>query len=116
MIGPSDARYFSTGNSVPQSSVIIWPHTRQQLLDALGTFDAEARRRYQKTFLQLTGAEQDALLAAAASASPESALHQRYMAARNWVLGAYYSTEAGIRGLSWTNHPFFPSYPNCPTT
>lgn len=111
---PAEAEQdFRTGNSVPVGTVSVGPRARQRLLDALGAFDGQARRRYGRPFQQLTAAQQDAMLAAAEQAADDSSAHRHYLAARNWVLGAYYSTEAGIRELGWTGRLFFSSYPNC---
>ncbi|MGH9525088.1 MAG: gluconate 2-dehydrogenase subunit 3 family protein [Terriglobales bacterium] len=111
---PADAEQdFRTGNSVPVGTVSVGPRARQRLLDALGAFDGQARRRYGRPFQQLSAAQQDAMLTAAEQAAEDHPAHRHYLAARNWVLGAYYSTEAGIRELGWTGQLFFSRYPNC---
>lgn len=113
---PADAeQHFRTGNNVPRGTVHIGPRARQRLLDALGAFDAAARRRYRQPFARLTPARQDAVLAAAAAATEDSPAQRHFIAARNWVLGAYYSSQPGIRELGWTGQLFFSSYPNCAT-
>lgn len=111
---PADAeQHFRTGNNVPRGTVRIGPRARQRLLDALGAFDAQARRRYGQPFTGLTPAQQDAILSAAESAAADSPAQQHFTAARNWVLGAFYSSQPGIRELGWTGRLFFSSYPNC---
>jgi hypothetical protein len=32
---------------------------------------------------------------------------------KDWVVGAYYSTEEGMRELGWTGNQFFPSFNAC---
>lgn len=111
---PAEApQHFKTGNSVPVGTVSVGPRARQRLLDALGAFDAAARRRHRRPFKQLTPAQQDALLTAAESAAEDSSAHGHYLAARNWILGAFYTTEPGIKTLGWNGRLFFPEYPNC---
>lgn len=104
---------FCTGNSVPISTVSVEAPARQLLLNALGAFDSQALRDHNQPFLKLTAAQQNAMLAAADAASEDSLAHRQYLAARNWILGAYYSTEAGIRELGWTGMLAFPKFVGC---
>ena len=111
---PAEAeQHFSTGNSVPVGTVSVGPRARQRLLDALGAFDAAARRQHRRPFKQLTAAQQEALLTAAESAPEDSLSYRHYLAARNWILGAFYTTEPGIKTLGWNGRLYFPDYPNC---
>ncbi|MGH9534044.1 MAG: gluconate 2-dehydrogenase subunit 3 family protein [Terriglobales bacterium] len=113
VIPPEAEQHFRTGNNVPRGTVRVGPRARQGLLDALSAFDAQARRRHGRPFQQLTAAQQDALLSAAEAAPDDSPTHRHFLAARNWVLGAFYSSEPGIKTLGWTGQLFFPNYPNC---
>lgn len=128
---PSDAaQSFATGNSVPQGSTFVPAPARQRLFDALGAFDAEARKRYGVTFKALSETRQMAILSDASQPPPEpkasqaepedsasaektGALYHHYLDLKNWVIGGYYSTEAGIRGIGWTGNVYFPTYPGC---
>ncbi len=130
VLPPDAPQGFATGNSVPQGTTFVPAPARQRLFDALGAFDAEARRRYGVTFISLSESQQTAILSDASrppselkisqaetehSAHPETqgTLHGHFLDLRNWVIGAYYSTEAGIREIGWTGDVFFPSYPGC---
>ncbi len=121
---------FATGNSVPQGTVSVPAPARQRLLDALGAFDAEARRRYGAPFKELTEAEQLSILNDASQPpAPEKhhpalrhplipeekpvTLYDHFVDLKHWVIGAYYSSEAGIRELGWTGQVIFASYPGC---
>jgi len=32
---------------------------------------------------------------------------------KGWIVGAYYSSEPGMRELGWTDNMFFPALPGC---
>ncbi len=111
---PADApQSFATGGNDPEGTVAVGPGARQKLLDALAAFDAEARRRYRKTFLQLNAAQQDRILHAADQSAFTTPLHQHFFNAKNWVVGAYYSSLPGMRAAGWTGQMFFSQFPNC---
>jgi hypothetical protein len=128
---PADApQSFATGNSVPQGTTFVPAPARQRLFDALGAFDAEARRRHGETFITLSDTQQMAILNDAsqppsepktspaeigrsAPSEDQGTLYDHFLDLRNWVIGAYYSTEAGVREMGWTGDLFFPAYPGC---
>lgn len=113
VIPPDAEQHFRTGNNVPRGTVHIGPRARQRLLDALGAFDAQARRQYGQPFQALAAQQQDAILSAAENTAEDSPPRRHFLAAKNWVLGAYYSSQPGIRELGWTGQLYFSSYPNC---
>jgi hypothetical protein len=45
--------------------------------------------------------------------SPEQALRDHFENLKNWISGAYYSSEIGMRELGWTGNYFFESFPGC---
>lgn len=111
---PADApQSFATGGNDPKGTVSVGPRARQKLLDALAAFDAEARRRYRKTFLELNAAQQDRILHIADQSEFTSPLHQHFLSAKNWVIGAYYSSLPGMRTIGWTGQMFYSQFPNC---
>ncbi len=128
---PADApQRFATGNSVPQGTVFVPAPARQRLFDALGAFDAEARKRYGVPFKELSQTQQLAILNDASQPPPRQkesstkvhlqgpaekpvTLHDHFLHLKNWVIGAYYSSEAGIRELGWTGQVIFSSFPGC---
>ncbi len=111
---PADApQSFATGGNDPKGTVGVGPGARQKLLDALAAFDAEARRRYRKTFLQLNAAQQNRILHAADQSAFKTPLHQHFFNAKNWVVGAYYSSLPGMRAAGWTGQMFYTEFPNC---
>ncbi len=32
---------------------------------------------------------------------------------KGWIVGAYYSSEIGMRELGWIGNGFFPAFPGC---
>ena len=127
---PADeAQSFATGNNDPQGTVYVPAPAKQNLLDALGAFEAKSRRRFGLPFKDLSEARQIAIFEAAsqppeaaaakpAQAEPEAprrvTLHDHFQHVKNWVVGSYFSSEAGIRSLGWTGNVFFPSFTGCP--
>lgn len=124
------AQYFATGNNDPQGTVSVPAPAKQNLLDALGAFEAVSRRRYGLPYKDLSEARQIAILNLAArppqpakpavlpegeAAAPAPAtLHDHFLHLKNWIAGAYFSSEAGTRAMGWTGNVFFPSFPGCP--
>jgi hypothetical protein len=128
---PADApQGFLTGGNNPGFTVEVRAPARQRLLDALGAFDGEARKRFGTPFKDLSEAQQLAILNDAAQAPAQAkttgpkvpqllptempvTLHDRFHDLKNWIIGAYYSSEAGIRALGWNGDLYFPSLPGC---
>jgi hypothetical protein len=131
---PADApQAFLTGDNNSQFTVEVRAPARQRLLDALGAFDGEARKRFSAPFKDLSEAQQLAILNDAAEAPAQAkttspkipqllptekpiTLHDRFDDLKNWIIGAYYSSEAGIRALGWNGEVYFPSCPGCPSS
>lgn len=131
---PADApQEFVTGDNYPRYIVEVPAPARQRLLDALGALDGEARKRFGPPFKDLSQAQQLAILNDAAKAPAQAkttgprvpqllpvekpvTLHDRFHDLKNWIIGAYYSTERGIRALGWNGEVVFPSYPGCPSS
>ncbi len=112
---------------------------RQGFLSALGAVDAAARERFGAPWSELTGEQQDDLLALAATTKPgreETAwtpgtpvsehlarvgsadgpptLRDRFDLLKGWVVGAYYTSEVGLRELGYDGPVFADSFPGCP--
>jgi hypothetical protein len=112
---------------------------RQRFLTALGAIDGAARDRFGVPWSGLTEPQQDELLTAASTALPgredrawrpassvadhlarvqaEKApitLRDQFDHLKAWVMGAYYSSEAGLRDLGYDGPVFADSFPGCP--
>ena len=105
---------------------------QQRFSNSLAAFDAEARQRHQKTFRELSEAQQNELLAAAAAQERGSpgrlegrrtpprpgeetvlTLRDHFENVKGWVRGAYYSSEVGMRELGWNGEVAWDSFPGC---
>jgi hypothetical protein len=107
---------------------------KQRFLSALGAMDAEAGRRFGKPFRSLPAAAQLEILTAAASGPPgkedwvwvpgtpvvrpeegesETTLRDHFEQLKKWVVGAYYSSETGLKELGYTGNQFFATFPDC---
>jgi hypothetical protein len=107
---------------------------KQDFLSAIGALDGEARLRFERPFKSLTPAQQDQLLSAAATGAPgkedwtwtpgtpvkppepgpaKTTLRDHFDNLKEWIAGAYYSSEAGQKELGSTGQMFFASFPDC---
>jgi len=104
---------------------------QREFSNCLGIFDGESIARYGHPWRALTAEQQVELLTAASTAKPSrtwtpprSALTSPLSSApptlrdwfdrlKGWIVGAYYSSEIGMRELGWTGNMFFTSFPGC---
>jgi hypothetical protein len=107
---------------------------KQDFLSATGALDGEARLRFGHPFKSLTPAQQDQLLSAAATGAPgkedwtwtpgtpvkppepgpaKTTLRDHFDNVKEWIVGAYYSSEAGQKEMGSTGQMFFASFPDC---
>jgi len=97
---------------------------RKGFVDSLAAFETESQKRFGKRFPALSGGEQNALLTDASTRpTKESAtggdgkkdpgLRGHFENLKGWISGAYYSSEAGMRELGWTEDRVFEKFPGC---
>jgi hypothetical protein len=111
---------------------------RQRFLSALGALDAAARDRFGAPWPGLTEVQQTELLTAVSIAKPgreETAwapgtavsdylarvsapdppvtLRDQFDALKGWVMGAYYTSEEGLRDLGYDGPVFADAFPGC---
>jgi gluconate 2-dehydrogenase subunit 3-like protein len=83
-------------------------------LGALGAFDMAAINRHGKAWIGITPSEQDALLREASTGdAATSAMRGHFQNVKDWIVGAYYSSETGMRELGWTGNTFHQQLPGC---
>jgi len=98
--------------------------------------EGEALERHGHPYQELTEAQQNEILTVASTAEPGSApqagrrrrgstpsqtagepkketLRDHFENLKGWIVGAYYSSEVGMRELGWTGDFFFDSFPGC---
>jgi hypothetical protein len=86
---------------------------QRAFLGALGAFDMAAITKHGRTWTDISATEQDALLREASTADPKSAIRGHFQNLKDWIAGAYYSSEPGMRELGWDGNMFFASFPGC---
>jgi hypothetical protein len=97
---------------------------QSKFAESLAAFEAESQRQFAKRFPSLDASQQNTLLTAAAAqpskedspgGSPKqnSALRDHFENLKGWIIGAYYSSEVGMRELGWTGEYVFESFPGC---
>lgn len=86
---------------------------QRAFLGALGAFDMAAITKHGKAWTAIATTEQDALLREASTADAKSAIRGHFQNLKDWVAGAYYSSEPGMRELGWTGNMFFSELPGC---
>ena len=94
-----------------------------RFLGSMGALAAASINRFGRPWKALTEAEQVELLTAASSEAPgekdasgkpsRRTLRDHFDNLKGWVVGAYYSSEIGMRELGWTGNMFFASFPGC---
>jgi hypothetical protein len=87
---------------------------QRAFLGALGAFDMAAIRKHGKAWIRIAPSEQDALLreTSAADAST-SAMLGHFQNLKDWIVGAYYSSETGMRELGWNGNVIHQQLPGC---
>jgi hypothetical protein len=93
--------------------VVESPDNQRKFLGTLGTFDGQAFRRASRPWVQLTEADQTAILTEASTLEAGAGLRDQFDLLKGWIAGAYYSSEIGLMALGWTGNSLFPSYPGC---
>jgi len=86
---------------------------QRAFLGSLGAFDMAAINAHGKSWLALSTAERDALLRVASTAESSSAIRGHFENLKDWIAGAYYSSERGMRELGWTGNMFHRELPGC---
>jgi hypothetical protein len=91
--------------------------TQQKFLGSLSAFDAESSAKFGKPFARLAPQEQESLLVSISSAprsgDASSIMRDHFEDLKQWIAGAYYSSEIGMRELGWTSDRAFSSFPGC---
>ena len=86
---------------------------QRAFLGALGAFDMAAIAKHGKGWSAVAAAEQDAILRAASTGDATSPMRGHFQNVKDWIVGAYYSSEPGMRELGWTGNMFFAELPGC---
>jgi gluconate 2-dehydrogenase subunit 3-like protein len=83
---------------------------QREFVASLAAIEDEANQRFAKGFEQLTPSEQETLLT---DFSTQESHREQFHNLKGWIVGAYYSSEQGMRELGWNGNYAFESYPSC---
>jgi hypothetical protein len=86
---------------------------QKSFADSLAAFETESQKRFGKRFPALNADEENALLTDASTGEEKSGLRKHFEHLKGWISGAYYSSEAGMRELGWTEDRVFERFPGC---
>jgi len=89
-------------------------NVQQEFLASLTAFESASQSSYRAEMIALTPPQLDDLLLAASHA--DSADHKHFNFLKDWIAGAYYSSESGMRELGWTPDRVFSVFPPCSHT
>jgi hypothetical protein len=85
--------------------------SQQEFTNSLAAFEAAADKTFHKNITALSEAQLTELLQAISVKDSDSYTHFENL--KGWVVGAYYSSEIGMRELGWTPDRVFPTFPAC---
>ena len=84
---------------------------QKEFTASLAALEKTASDRFSRGLATLTPAQYDAFLTAVSA--PPAPQYQHFDHLKEWITGAYYSSEAGMRELGWTGDRVFSAYPPC---
>jgi hypothetical protein len=121
--GSSEAR---SAPFIDQLLTVATAEGQRAFLQALGAFEQLAIARARVAWTRLTEQQQNDLLTLASTEKPGAArdargasggahvtIRDHFEHLKGWIVGAYYSSERGMRELGWTGRVFFPTFPGC---
>lgn len=90
---------------------------RREFADSLSAFEAESAKRYGKKVAAVSPADLNEMLKDASSRRETDGkmppLGAAFANLKEWISGAYYSSEIGMRELGWTPDRVFSEFPGC---
>ncbi|PYR89890.1 MAG: hypothetical protein DMF84_23030 [Acidobacteria bacterium] len=111
---------------IDQLLTVATPDEQRRFLQALGGFEQLAMTRARVAWKQLSEQQQNELLTVAsteksgttteargASSAAHVTVRDHFEHLKGWIVGAYYSSELGMRELGWTGTVFFPAFAGC---
>jgi hypothetical protein len=87
------------------------PKAQQEFLASLSTFESSSQTTFHADIASLSASQLHDLLTSLSA--PDSADHQHFAHLKDWISGAYYSSEIGMRELGWTPDRVFSAFPVC---
>jgi hypothetical protein len=81
---------------------------QKAFLASLAAADEESRGSFQHGFAELSASDREKALASLSKDHKEA-----FGNLKEWIVGAYYSSEAGMKELGWDGNFAFDKYPTC---
>ena len=85
--------------------------TQQEFLAALVALESTSQNNFHSVIILLSASQLHDLLTSLSAS--DSAGHKQLNHIKDWIAGAYYSSEIGMRELGWTPDRVFPAFPAC---
>ena len=106
---------------------------RQNFVAAMAALDAESQKRFHRPAKLVSAAQLDELLTLCSTMKPAkpatdrdspsieddrapvlgATLRDHFENLKGWIVGAYYSSEKGMRELGWTEETYYDTLPEC---
>ena len=90
---------------------------QKEFVSSLDAIEKESSAKFGKRFPALSDIQKSGLLTAASNAakakSGEAGLREDFENLKEWISGAHYSSEMGMRELGWTPDRVFAEFPGC---
>ena len=87
------------------------PEVQRRFLASLAQFASHSQQKHHAQIDALTPVQLNDLLIE--WSAPEFAQHADFNHLKDWIVGAYYSSEIGMRELGWTPDRVFTAFPGC---
>lgn len=111
---------------IDQLLAVATSDEQRTFLQALGAFEQLAMARARVPWKLLTEQQQNELLTLASTeksgtttkpsarpATTHATIRDHFEHLKGWIVGAYYSSQLGMRELGWTGTVFFPAVSGC---
>ena len=87
-------------------------HEAQQMfINSLSAFESASQNNFHTAIISLDSSQLHSLLTSLSA--PDSAGLEHFSRLKDWIAGAYYSSEIGMRELGWTPDRVFSTFPSC---
>jgi len=84
---------------------------RQMFINSLSAFESASQNNFHTAIISLDSSQLHSLLTSLSA--PDSAGLENFNHLKDWIAGAYYSSEIGMRELGWTPDRVFSTFPSC---
>jgi hypothetical protein len=89
------------------------PARQQKFIASLSALRAEGDRQFGNSFQGLSMSQRNSLLTVVSTSPENGTTRESFEDLKEWIAGAYYSSETGMKELGWNPNRFFPSFPGC---